>query len=295
MNWRLKALALRLLHATPYGEQLRYLAQLKITRRLPRVLLPTCVAGEARERHLKYLVGLETAVHYEFGAGWDLYSALYLWCHGVDHQELVDLSPLAKMPLVNGVIEALSQDPPARATRKPTHMIQRDLRGELARQYGIVYSAPADARHTSLDAGSIDVVSSTNTLEHIAESDIRLILVELRRITHTDSVLSLIIDYSDHYSHTDRTISPLNYLRYPSSIWRLANPANHYQNRLRHGEYRRLFEEAGFHVVVEDRSRLENAEEVLRRLPIAAEFRHHSMEDLSTVWGHFVLRPRARI
>jgi hypothetical protein len=42
-----------------------------------------------------------------------------------------------------------------------------DLKGGLLRHYGINYLAPTDARAITLAPGSVDMIETTNTLEHI--------------------------------------------------------------------------------------------------------------------------------
>jgi hypothetical protein len=64
---------------------------------------------------------------------------------------------------------------------------------------------------------------------------------ECHRLCHSGSVLSLKIDYSDHYANADLTISKYNFLRYSAAEWRKYNPSLHYQNRLRHCDYRKIF------------------------------------------------------
>src|SRR5207245_10558273 len=63
--------------------------------------------------------------------------------------------------------------------------------------------------------------------------------------------MSCRIDYTDHYSHFDKSISPYNFLQYSDKAWALFNPPLHYQNRLRHRDYLDLLRAAGFAVVEE--------------------------------------------
>ena len=56
-----------------------------------------------------------------------------------------------------------------------------------------------------------------------------------------NGMISAIIDYSDHYAHTDPAIGLLNFLNYSSDDWKKYNHESHYQNRLRHYEYIDIF------------------------------------------------------
>ena len=67
-----------------------------------------------------------------------------------------------------------------------------------------------------------------------------------------EGIVSAQIDYSDHYAHTDDSISLLNYLKFNDKSWKRYNHDCHYQNRLRHYDYLRIFKETGFVVVKEE-------------------------------------------
>ena len=65
-------------------------------------------------------------------------------------------------------------------------------------------------------------------------------------------IVSLVIDYSDHYSHTDNSIGALNYLNYTESEWAKFNHDCHFQNRLRHYDYIEIFKHCGFQIIEEN-------------------------------------------
>ena len=98
------------------------------------------------------------------------------------------------------------------------------------------------------------------------------------------------IDYSDHWSHADRSITPRHFLRFEDEEWRRWNPLMHYQNRLRHSDYRRLFDDAGFIILGEKETVPGCAEDALRQIPLACRFKDCDMLDLAATAGHFVLR-----
>jgi hypothetical protein len=100
---------------------------------------------------------------------------------------------------------------------------------------GITYLAPADAR--------------ASTLEHIPPDDLAAILRERHRLIRHGGGMSMLIDYSDHWSHFDHSITEYNFLQFTESRWRHLNPALNYQSRLRHSDSLALFEDAGFELV----------------------------------------------
>ena len=64
-----------------------------------------------------------------------------------------------------------------------------------------------------------------------------------------DALISSAIDYSDHYNHTDNTISPLNYLQFSEIEWKKYNSSYLFQNRLRHQDYKKIFLEFGYEIL----------------------------------------------
>ena len=99
---------------------------------------------------------------------------LILWSLGVDHQLVVDIRPLRRAELVADVARRLAG--PLRREEfvrlpPPPPDEHRELASFLE-DLGIDYRAPCDVRTTGLPAGSVDFVTSTNTLEHIPPDDI---------------------------------------------------------------------------------------------------------------------------
>ena len=178
---------------------------------------------------------------YEFGAGWDLVGPLTLALSGVGRQIVVDIRENLRLELVNDTLRRLP------ALLDETHRSFEPIasRGELERRLGIRYLAPCDARDTGLPASSVDMISSTFTLEHISAPDIAAILRESARLLRPGGLVSCAIDMKDHYSYFDDGLGPYHFLGVPERTWRFVNPDLHYQNRLRLPDYRRLFADAG--------------------------------------------------
>lgn len=292
--------------AVPGGDRLNYVLQRHVTHGVPLSdeRLRRAVAGarahlDAFDRYAVPRTPTGEATFFEFGAGWDLHMPLSLHALGVGTQVVVDRSPHARGDLVDDVVARLVREPTlgeeaqARLLSAASSAAVRGGVREKALSFGISYAAPADARATGLAPGSVDCVTSTSTFEHIPRKDIALILEECRRILRAGGVASFAIDYSDHYSHFDRSISPYNFLRYSERRWALYNSSIQYQNRMRHSEYLALFRSAGFEIV-EDSAQVDDGRlEELRSVPVAAEFAGFERGDLATTGGHVVLRQPA--
>ena len=172
---------------------------------------------------------LGSSIGYEFGTGWTATTAILLWSSGVRRQHLVDVEWDLTRELFAHCVEQFQRLEPEQ------HLTAPFASSELS-SYGINYHAPADATHLPFAAGSIDFITSTNTLKHIPRESLRRIFIECRRAMRSHPLMSHVIDYCDEYSHPDRSIGPYNFLRYTACAWSIYNPSSHYQNRLRHSD-----------------------------------------------------------
>lgn len=280
MDWRLRAMLNRVVGALDRRRVLHYWVQRHVTRRLrPQTNLKDF--RWHRDMLLRHGGTLDGTV-YEFGAGWHLSSQVAMWCYGVPRQVALDIERLTRPELIERTLCAFAAlDDPA--------FVRRPAPGMTLAELGIDYRAPADARATGLPPGSIDFVVSTNTLEHIPADDLLAIMMECRRLCHAGSVLSLAIDYSDHYSHGGGRVPRLHYLRFSDEEWRPYQSRLLWQNRLRHSDYRTIFERAGFTVLDEAKEIVPEDLEALARLPLAERFRGYALEDLGARYGRYVL------
>jgi hypothetical protein len=215
----------------------------------------------------------------EFGAGSHLLTALLLSAAGAREVFAYDIKPIATVEQVNHVIRQL------RERALPGEWREIENLGDLVPCYRIRYCAPGDAGNTGLPARSIDFFCSTSTLEHIAIADIERILAECTRIATPHAVWSHIIDYHDHYASADPSITRFNFYRYSSRRWQWLNPPNHFQNRLRHSDFVRLFVRHGLKA---DEARAVLPAESLP-FPPHPEFNHYSHDDLLALNGFFCL------
>ena len=220
----------------------------KLTRRSQ---IRSLVLNEDWQIHKKALKNHSTTkVIFEFGGGQSLGQNLYL-SDVVKKQFIVDLYSIINLDLVESVRKQLQNIINFRSKIKIKSLKNLE-------SYGIYYKAPYDARNTHFLDKSIEACISTDTLEHIPESEIIAIFNELHRILKDGGIISAIIDYSDHYSHTDKNISLLNFLKFNEDEWGKYNHKYHYQNRLRHNEYINIFLKAGFSLIKEELVYAEN-------------------------------------
>lgn len=237
--WKVKSLVFAILDATRAGGVLAWL-QKHVTRRSRITFSKLSPDWLFHETVIQGCPGKRLL---EFGAGKSLAQNIYL-SRVCQSQTVVDIVPLFDPDLAD------------EAARRISYFTGRDLPpiaslADLA-DLNISYVAPLDVADSGFPDGSFDVCVSTNTMEHIPEKQLSAILVELRRILVPGGIVSAIIDYSDHYSHTDPSIGRLNFLRFTDAEFQRYNHRSHFQNRLRHSEYARLFRNAGFVIEQEE-------------------------------------------
>lgn len=101
-----------------------------------------------------------------------------------------------------------------------------------------------DARKTNFNK-YIDCVVSNNVLEHIYPNILKEIINESNRILKPNGIQSHFIDMSDHFAHSDNSISVYNFLKYDDFIWKLIDNSVQPQNRLRLSDYQEIFKTTG--------------------------------------------------
>jgi len=304
IDWRIKALLQLVFSSIPRGEQLNYLVQRSVGS-LPASDAAFCGTVSYAKRHIDairryYNRSLANATFYEFGAGWDMVIPLAFYGFGVGSQILVDIRRLIRVALINDTIEKYQRMASELAVpRRPTAHLncnKYNFTRLLKQLYGIDYRAPCDAKQTGLPPRSIDCITSTSTLEHIQKEDIPSILRECHRILRDDGLMSVLVDYDDHYSYFDTKVSGYNFLQYSDRMWVMFNPALHYQNRLRHRDYLDLFQAAGFDVVEDQHKEMTETDlKTLERLSLNARFRNYSSGDLAVHNALLTLRKRPAV
>ena len=294
IDWRRKALAFRLFGVLPGGRSLYYLTQRYVTRTFPRDLSfhIDWAVEHARTFKEHYRGDLGSARLFEFGAGWDLFNNLVQWCYGVNRQLVVDIVRWARADQINHARAYLRAHPPPGCVRLPEAPVTEPIDRSLLEAYGIEYRAPADARRIPIGDGGVDLISTTSVLEHIPLPSLEAILRDCHRAASPGSISSHVIDYTDHYAHSDAAIGEHNFLRFTDDEWRRYNPDLHYQNRLRHFEYGRLVESAGFTVLAEDAIASADAAQGLDTVPRVGRFSMMTTAQLTPRTGHWVLGRR---
>lgn len=229
----------------------------------------------------------------EFGSGWLPLIPMLFHLAGAKRLILTDIERLMDAATIDLARNRLRGriDEIAAALRTPRAQLLVRLEGPFPHDYLVPWNPAAQP------GGSVDLIISRATFEHVPAAALESFLAQFHRILRPGGATCHLIDNSDHWQHKDRGLSRLDFLRYEDSslIWRLAQVnAQAYQNRLRHSDYRRMFQVAGFEVVLERGGPDAKCLADLAMLPLASRFRGMEAEDLAVLTSLFVARKPAR-
>ena len=250
----------------PFGGALNYFFQRRIVHSLPMSDAKFHEKRNAALTHLDYYHRYrpDGAFCYEFGCGRELSMAMKMSIEGFREIHCADVLPLLREDLVNHSL----------------HQYERFWH-EYPDMAKIHYAAPLDFKKTPYPSDFFDLIYSHTVLEHVPTKDILPLLTECRRILRPDGIISCFIGYADHWHYFDRSITPYNFLQYSERQWRKYSPSFQYQNRLRHSDYLKLFEEAGFEVLEVNPTSEDDA--VFDTVRLHPEFSRYDRDDLKII------------
>lgn len=259
MNFKYKAYIQKLFSALPNGEKLNFVFQKHVSKSLPIPDEEFLVKLETVKTHFnnfeKYYTAkdIKECVYYEFGSGYDMVIPLSMSLLGFKKLICIDIRELIFPELINDSISRLRKFKDklgiGLTLSENIPMVNRkNYRDVLKKFFRIEYMAPLDARNTGIESNSVDFILSNATMEHIPQEDLADILKECYRILNKDGVMSNVIDYRDHWSFFDNSISVYNYLMFTEKQWCSLNPSIMYQNRMRHCDYMKIINRIGFEI-----------------------------------------------
>ena len=155
---------------------------------------------------------------------------------------------------------------------------------DLKKNFNIIYKAPINLEDLIKEKNKFDICVNTTALEHFTIEDLNYTFKYLNKLIINGGFVSSAIDYSDHYSHTDKNISPLNFLRFSNEKWERYNNKYLYQNRLRHFDYKKIFLNHGFTI----KKIIEGPKEFPKE-KISKVFKAEKEETYIT-WGYYLIQ-----
>jgi hypothetical protein len=153
---------------------------------------------------------------------------------------------------------------------------------------GIRYMIDSDGRLDAVNTDGVDLVYSSDVMEHIPESTLPRLADSLRRILREGGHVSQQIVQADHLCIYDRKVHAKNYLRYSERAWKLRFENDvQYVNRWQHSDFLRLFHAHGFRVVDEEIvSRADTSQ-----IAVAPRWRSYDRNDLDATVTRLLVTP----
>ena len=276
INWRLKSLIYWFLYFI-FFKKLLFFIQKKLTKR---AYSSIGVMLYAYKLHFNSLKKYKSKKILEFGAGKSLEQNIYLSIkfNNRINQTVIDIDKMIDFNLLNFAKNQLQKKIKLSFKTKNIRNLE-DLKNIL----NIKYYAPINIIDLN-EKEKFDAIISTNVIEHISKKHFEIILEKFRKIVKNDGILSFLIDYSDHYSHTDKNISSTNFLKYSEPEFKKYNNPLLFQNRLRHYDYIDIFKNKKFKIlkiIKGPKGEMQNT--------VSDEFKKNH-KDLYVTWGYFLLK-----
>lgn len=136
-----------------------------------------------------------------------------------------------------------------------------------------------DITKMKLPESEVHLINSNNTFEHIPATILENILRFFHTIIGGDGVMSHFIDTSDHFSHSDTSISNYNFLKFTERQWKRIDNSIQPQNRLRIHNYRKMLADTGWEILNEEKTVAQP--ERIAEIQVSKEFSDTSVDDLS--------------
>ena len=159
----------------------------------------------------------------------------------------------------------------------------------------INYLAPCDAANLPIRDNYFDFHISFTVLEHIKLNILEKIFRESKRVIKDNGYLIHLVDYTDHFSHSDPNLTKISFLSY-SKIKRnlLINNKFMYMNLLRHDDFISFFKKNSFELIQAipeiDNHLLKELNKNKKSFKLIKKFSKKSNNILATDSSWFILR-----
>jgi SAM-dependent methyltransferase len=242
----------------------------------------------------------------EIGTGRGINLPIALWLCGASEIVTVDLNPYLKEELVRSDLAYMRnhKDQLKNLFKSITHgsLFEKrfeslmDFEGglqDLLTMTNIRYLAPVDAGCLDFKPNSFDYHISYSVLQYIPPVDLHKIMREAKRLTREDGLIVHYIDLTDHFSHSDLSITYINFLQFSEDEWkRLAGNRYMYHSRLRIDDYLALFKTLECNIqetdtIIDERS----LSAILQGLPLDERFKNKDPKTNATVRAWIVASP----
>lgn len=221
----------------------------------------------------------------EIGSGWFPVIPIMLSLYGAKKVVLSDLSPHMDATTFAATLAFLQPQ------LKNFPGTENKLSVE---DFGLEYLSPF--RVAAIPDGSIDIVISRTVLEHISAPQLHDLLAALRPKLAPHGIMAHYVDHSDHLEHRDKSISRINFLTWSDTQHGIVNwLTKEGENRLRHHEYREVFEDSGYEILSESGQPHKSTLALAPQLALKGRFVNMTPEQVSILSSIYLLSPRNKI
>ena len=254
--------------------------------------------GFGNLRHIEAHGGIRDGLRLlELGTGWVHWEALFTRLFYDVRVVLFDVWDNRQFPgflhyaseLRHRLRTEVSRDPSAiaRAETLMDRVLQARDFTEVYDLLGFEYLVEPSGSLGAVSDASIDLVISSDVLEHVPRAAMTTLISDLARILRPGGRTAHQIVFTDHLTIYDRTVHPKNYLRYSDRQWRrwFENGVQ-YINRLQPSDFARMFREAGFEIEAETTVQTCDSSQ----LRIAEPFRAYRTEELNIAVNRIITR-----
>jgi hypothetical protein len=245
------------------------------------------------------------ATFLEVGTGRRINTLLAFWLLGAERVITVDLNPYLKEELVKNDLDYIQKNKieiqklfEGRIFNDRLNSLLNFIRseynlGDLLKFINVEYVSPGDASQLPLSSQSVDFHTSYTVFEHIPPEILKKVLIEGNRVLQDDELFVHKIDYSDHFSHSDKSISSINFLQFSDDDWgNIAGNKYMYMNRLRHDDFINLFQDLNHYILINEPTKNDNLLSVVESsdFVLSEKFKHKSKDVVATTSAWFIFK-----
>lgn len=138
---------------------------------------------------------------------------------------------------------------------------------------------------SAIDSGLIDLVISSDVLEHVHVNSIDTLMQDMFRILRSGGASSHQIVPYDHLAIYDRAVNGKNYIKYSDWAWKtfFENEVQYF-NRVQQSEWIEKFSEHGFKILYEQITGRDD----VSKIKISDRFSSYSNDDLESTVTHII-------
>lgn len=175
----------------------------------------------------------------ELGPGDGITSGLFAHLYGAEKTYLVDSGDYAErdIQIYHNILRSLQDE-----SLDSANLLACPSFDDLCQTSGTEYLTSGLQSLKIIPSDSVDFIFSQAVLEHVRAGEFLETMAELHRILKPDGASSHRVDLKDHLG------GALNNLRFSEQLWEspLFAEAGFYTNRIRFGDMKNMFEQAGF-------------------------------------------------